>query len=303
VKATPVVRNTARWVSPRHRKWRRLLDSLSLDPDGLGRPLTEPTARDFIICGAPRSGTSLLAAVLHQPPQVITVMEPWDGMRLAPADLFASVREEIAQTGWLRRGRLDVGALRSKGEVRWGRDGEFPHAVATSQDPLLGIKWPAFYRYLALLPETKFLICLRHPVEVINSYSKQGGRLRYGLEYDIAFNRKMNTYIRAATGEDPLRRILLYDYVNLQLAPFLERPNVFPVRYERWFKDKENLLGELGEFLGTHLGPGEAVIRRPQPVDIPASELELIQRHCKSAAILGYDLNERRPSASYPRVC
>jgi hypothetical protein len=302
VKTASLTRHAARWVSPSHRKWKRLLRSLTINPDWLTPPMAEPRAGDFIICGAPRSGTSLLAAVLYQPPEMITVMEPWDGMRLAPADLFASLREEIAQTGWLRRGRLDVGALSAKGEVRWGRDGEFPHSVSTARDYLLGVKWPAFHRYLPLLPQTKFLICLRHPVEVINSYSKQGGRLRAGLEYDIAFNRKMNTYVRGATGEDSLRRILLYDYVNLQLIPFLERPTVFVVRYERWFEDKENLLRELGEFLGTHLGPGKAVIRRPRPVDIPASELELIQRHCKSAAILGYDLNEPQPSISSPRV-
>ena len=119
-------------ISPKHRKWRRLLRSLTMDPDSMRHPVPEPTARDFIICGAPRSGTSLLAAVLYQPPRVVTVMEPWDGMRLPPADLFASVREEIVQTGWLQKGRLDVEALRSRGEVRWGRDGEFPHPVATS---------------------------------------------------------------------------------------------------------------------------------------------------------------------------
>lgn len=302
MKSGSLVRETARWASPIHRRWRRLLHSLTLDPDWLKQPVREPSSRDFIICGTPRSGTSLLAAVLYQPPEVVTVMEPWDGMRLPPADLFASIREEIAQTGWLRRGRLDVGTLRSKGEVRWGRDGEFPHAVATSHDYLLGIKWPAFYRFLELLPHTKFLVCLRHPVEVINSYSKQGGRLRQGLEYDIAFNRKMNGHLQSATDRDSVRRIFLYDYINMQLAPYLEHPNVFAVRYERWFDDKERLLQELGEFLGTNLGPGQAVMRRPRPVEMPASELELIERHCKSAPILGYEVSEPQPVTSDPRV-
>jgi hypothetical protein len=296
------VRDVARWASPSHRRWRRLLRSLTLDPDRLRLSMQQPGPRDFVICGAPRSGTSLLAAVLYQLPEVVTVMEPWDGMRLPPADLFAALRDEIAGTGWLRRGRLDVDALSSKGEVRWGRDREFPHAVTTSEDYLLGIKWPTFYRYLGLLPQTKFLVCLRHPVEVINSYSKQGGRLRHGLEYDIAFNRKMNEQLRSATDRDSVRRILLYDYVNLRLAPYTGRPNVFAVRYERWFEDKEGLLQELGRFLGTDLGPGKAVIRHPRPVDIPGSEVELIRRHCTSAAALGYELDQPRPLTSQPKV-
>jgi hypothetical protein len=302
VRTHTLARDAARWASPSYRRWRRLLRSLALDPDQLKRPVRDASPRDFIICGVPRSGTSLLTAVLYQPPEVMTVMEPWDGMRLAPADLFTSIRDEIARTGWLRRGRLDVAALNSKGEVRWGRDGEFPHAVAASRDYLLGIKWPAFYRYLALLPRTKFLVCLRHPVEVINSYSRQGGRLRHGLEYDIAFNKKMNGHLRSATDQDSVRRILLYDYVNLQLAPYIRRPNVFVVRYERWFEDKDRLLQELGRFLGTDLRPGAAVIRRPRPVDIPASDLELIQRHCTSAAVLGYELDEPQPLTAHPKV-
>jgi hypothetical protein len=301
VRTRSLVRDAIRWVSPSYRRWRRLLDSLKLDPDRLEEPLREPGPRDFVICGAPRSGTSLLAAVLYQPPGIVTVMEPWDGMRLSPADLFASLRDEIAGTGWLRRGRLDVGALGSKGQVRWGRDGDFPHAVATSPD-LLGIKWPAFYRYLELLPRTKFLVCLRHPVEVINSYAKQGGRLRHGFEYDIAFNKEMNSHLRTATDQDSVRRILLYDYINLRLAPYLDRPNVFPVRYERWFEDKERLLQELGRFLGHDLAPGKAVIRRPRPVDIAASEIELIERHCTSAAVLGYELGKAEPLTSHPKV-
>ena len=289
-------------ISPKHRRWRRLLRSLTMDPHRMNDSVPEPTARDFIICGAPRSGTSLLAAVLYQPPRVVTVMEPWDGMRLPPADLFASVREEIIRTGWLHKGRLDVEALRSRGEVRWGRDGEFPHPVAASQNFLLGIKWPAFYRYLEFLPHTKFLVCLRHPVEVINSYSHQGGSLRRGLEYDIRFNKKMNQSLLSTTEQDHVRRVLLYDYANLRLAPHLDRPNVFAVRYERWFEDRKRLLHEIGAFLGTDLGPGMAVIRRPRPADLSASELEVIERHCRSAAILGYDLSQADRVASGARI-
>jgi len=66
-------RAAARRLSPRHRRWRRLLDSLTLDPDHLPRPVEAPGTRDFVICGCPRTGTALLTAMLFQPPRVVTV--------------------------------------------------------------------------------------------------------------------------------------------------------------------------------------------------------------------------------------
>jgi hypothetical protein len=286
-----LVKTMAGRVSPAHRRWRRLLSSATLDPDELASPLRSPGPQDFIICGAPRSGTSLVAAVLHQPPKSMTVMEPWDGMRMAPADLFDSLREEMAQ-GWLRRGRLDVDALRADGEVRWGGDGEFPHRIEMSDDSLVGVKWPAFWRYLGLLPRTKFLVCIRHPAEVISSYGRQSGRLHRGFEYDIPFNERMNRFLDSAADNDEVRRVLLYDYINLGIAPYLQRPNVFVVRYERWFDDGARLLSEIGRFLGAELDRSRAVIRRPPTTTMRSSELALTKRHCTSAAILGYRLDE-----------
>jgi hypothetical protein len=103
------LRAAAAPLSPRHRRWRRLLASLALDPDRLAPPIAAPAAGDFIVCGAPRTGTTLLAAMLYQPPAVVTAMEPWDGLRLAPAELFASIRREIDDTGRLSGSKLDVG--------------------------------------------------------------------------------------------------------------------------------------------------------------------------------------------------
>lgn len=278
-------------VSPRYRRWKRLLRSLTLDPDALARPVAAPSDRDFIICGCPRSGTSLLCAALYQPPSVVTVMEPWDGMRLDPADLFASLRAEILATRKLTRGRLDVGTLEREGSVRWGRDGAYPHSVATEPGFLLGVKWPAYWRLIELLPETRFLVCLRHPADVVASFRRQGGGLREGLEYDIPFNRAMNEQLLAATPDPALRRILLYDHVNGRLLPNLDRPNVLPVRYERWFTDPDALLAEIGSFLGVDLGSGPARIHAPEgDSGMPPDELEFLAAQCRTGAELGYPL-------------
>jgi hypothetical protein len=275
-------------VLPRHRRWRRTLRSLTLDPDDLPRPVAGPPERDFMICGSPRTGTTLLAALLYQPPSVVTVAEPWDTMRMAPAELFASLREEI-RTGSLQRGRLDVGALLEDGIVRERRDGELAQGVGVAPDFLLGVKLPAFWRYLDLLPKTKFLVCLRHPVEVIASYERKGGPLREGVDSDSAINRAMNARLMSSASDRAVRRVLLYDYINSRILPHLSRPNVLPVRYERWFTEPRAMLEELGDFLEVDLSAPRARIRHPAADSDPRGQrAQLIRRHCTTVGALGY---------------
>jgi len=230
--------------------------------------------------------------MLFQPPKIITVMEPWDGMRLAPAPLFASLRHEMGETAMLKRGKLDIETLMDRGMVRWCQEGESTPKVNVSSDCLLGVKWVAFWRYLELLPETKFLFCTRHPFDVINSCKSHGGRLAQGLEYDTSFNRRMNKELKRATRDDALRRILLYDYINERILPLLGQPNVFPVRYERWLTEPLTLLSELSDFLGSPLNCGPAIIRPPKgKPKLSPKEISLIKEHCKTAEPLGYRLD------------
>jgi hypothetical protein len=283
---------TAR-LSPRSRRWRRFLRGLSLDPDALPRPVTPPGPRDFIICGPSRSGTTLLCAALHQPPAVVTVMEPWDGMRLPPAELFASLRREIGQTGHLSRGRLDVETLDRQGGIRWQREGAAAVPLPVEEDGyLLGVKWPAYWRYLELLPRTRFLVCVRHPFEVVASFRASGGRLAQGLDYDTAFNRGMNRELRGATADPTLRRVLLYDYVVSRLLPHLDRPGVLVVRYERWFQEPEVVMGEVEDLLGVPLRRGTVKIRPPDAPALGAEERRIVTEHCRTAGALGYRLSE-----------
>lgn len=290
-----IVLGMLRALSPRHRRWRQLVHSLQLDWSELERPLEEPGDSNFIICGFPRSGTSLLAAATYQPPRCVTVMEPWDGLRSAPVDLFRSLRVEI-DTGVLQRGQMDPYAL-ERGEVHRGRDGEFPHSVAVESDFLLGVKWPAYWRYLDLLPRTKFLVCVRNPVEVITSFARVGGRLRQGLDYDVPFNREMNGTLSALTDDIRIRRVLMYEYIASRIVPHLGDRNVFVVRYERWFFDRQRLMDDLSQFLGVALGPGRPIIRRPDNSQHEDPDLYgLIEVYCPAAVALGYGAGAGRSS-------
>ena len=284
------LRSVRRLLSPDHRRWRRFSETLTLDPGRLPDPLEAPGPNDFFICGSPRTGTSLLCAALFQPPRCITVMEPWDGMRLAPARLFRSLRKEMEETGQLRRGKLDVTTLNRDGGVRWCTEGVCSAPVRCPEDCLVGVKWPAFWRYLELLSATRFIVCLRHPFEVIASYRKAGGSLAEGFDYDIPFNRAMNAELRAGTRDGAIRRIRLYDHINARVLPFLERPNVLAVRYERWFTEPEAVLEELGDFLGADLRGNRARIQPPRQEGQLREEIQLIRAHCTTAERLGYAL-------------
>ncbi len=280
-----------RRLSPRHRRWQQLLASCSIDPDALPAPIEEPGSSDVMICGHSRSGTALVTAALWQPPSVVTVMEPWDAFRLAPADLFRSLRTEMATTGQISCGRLDVAALEEEGAVRWQRDGERAVDVTYGEDTVVVAKMPVFWRYLDRLPETRFIVCVRNPIEVISSYARVGGRLAEGLDYDIPFNSKMNQSLLAQTDDALLRQIAMFDYVADRLIPHLTRSNVHVVRYEDWATDALGQMATLGEFLGVELGPLRVSIRSGETPEPDAETAALIAQNCRTAGALGYDLN------------
>jgi hypothetical protein len=284
------IRDTAARLSPRRRRWERFLRELPLDPDELDSPLAQPGQDDFIICGCPRTGTTLLAAVLFQPPRVVTCMEPWDGMRLPPAELFASLRDEVETTGKLKRGRLDLHELCRSGLVRWCKEGEASVDVGVESSWLLGVKWPGYWRFLGYLPRTRFIVCLRDPYDVIASFKAMGGRVGEGLQYDTRFNREMNKALQEATSDPALRRVLLFEYVHRRLLPHLERPEVLVVRYERWFDDRRALLGDISRFVGYPISAARIKIRRPQSDGLSRHDRDLIAAHCGTAATLGYSI-------------
>lgn len=284
------VREIAGWLSPGRRRWRQFLRSLPVAPEDCTGNLREVGPHDFIICGCPRTGTTLLAAFLFQPPASVTVMEPWDGMRMLPSDLFRSLRLELQTSRALGRGKLDIGALQSQGLVRWTADGTSSATVTYHDSTLVGVKWPAFWRYLDRLPTARFLVTLRHPYDVVHSFFKQGGRLARGLEYETRFHSQMNSCLERAIGDPAIRRVLLFDYIHERILEHLSRRNVLAVRYERWFSDRDMLVKEIETFLGVRLRNPLPTIRQPGSDGSDEAVREAVRRYCGTAGRLGYDL-------------
>ena len=269
-------------------RWRAHLASLRWHVDGL-ETIEGPEGRNFIICGLPRSGTSLLCGALLQPPRIVTVMEPWDGLRMPPAELFASLREEIRETGEMSRGKLDLDALRDHGRIQWTSEGSQSMGFDDFGNLVLGVKWPTFWQYLGRLPTVKFLVCIRDPYEVVASFKRVGGRLGNGLEYAVRFNRTMNRELRGMAPTDWERRVFLYEYIASRALDFASEPNVMLVRFERWFDDPDGLVRQMSRFLDVDIDPPKIQIRRPnREPSLDRRERDLIAEVCDSARTLGY---------------
>jgi hypothetical protein len=154
----------------------------------------------------------------------------------------------------------------------------------------VGVKWPSYWQLIPHLPETRFVVCVRDPAEVISSFVGARGALRDGLELDVAFHAELNAGLRAATWRRADRRALLYETIARRVREHAERPNVLVVRYERWATDPAGLLDEVGAFLGVDVSQP---LVRLRPSRASAPRLSRRDRHaiahlCPSAAALGY---------------
>lgn len=206
---------------------------------------------------------------------------------MEPAELFRSLRAELESTGALGRGRLDLSELDS-GRVQWIRDGEKVFTVPYSRHSLLAVKWPTLWQLLDHLPETRFLVCIRDPLEVVASFGAQPGRLSLGLDYDVAINKRMNDFLRQETSDPLRRRALHWEYINSRVFSHLTRPNVLAVRYERWFEDPGDLLSEISMFLETDMSPGRITLRSPASREYSPETLRVVTELCPTAIELGY---------------
>ena len=86
--------------------------------------------------------------------------------------------------------------------------------------------------------------------------------------------------------------MLLFEYVHKRLMPHLTNPQVLVVRYERWFDDRDALLGDISGFLGCDVTARHVELKRSATVGVLSPrDRDLIARHCSTAAELGYRVN------------
>ena len=275
----------------------------------------DPRLKDniFVLTGMPRSGTTYLAAVLHNPPAVVTISEAggqWKQLMKAYGrtprvfDVFSDYRERI-----LRGERVHTleGTAGFEGKQRidtWSQK-KTQRKIKADHDFKLGMKNPeVFLELLPLFREagTRCVITARHPVSVINSWVKKvEKRLSKGGTIEGTFaNGQCITY-DSPSEDSVLRRIDLYNHFAGLMTDHLEDANVMLIRYEDWFTDKEQL-ARVCRFLGVpvlrHLNP-QLIL--PDPLMISEEEQQAILAGCLVAHKFGYFTEgDRLKPVSFP---
>jgi hypothetical protein len=261
-----------------------------------------PRDRVFLLTGLPRSGTTYLAAVLHDPPRAICQSEArgaWKRAWRANADddeilrILGSLRSDVAEgrptttfqgtSGYEGQGRVDT----------WNQPKQ-DRVVAADSDFHFGAKNPEIF--LDWLPRWRRLgfrvvVTLRHPAAVINSWlGRRMTRLAAGKPVVGTFGHGDATTF-SATEDDPLDRcIALHEHLSKRIVDHLDDDGVFLVRYDGWFSD-DDLLRRIRRFLGLpNSGPPSPAPMRPEPPrHLSANDVERIRVGCVHAEALGFD--------------
>lgn len=262
--------------------------------------------RIFALTGMPRSGTTYLCAVLHNPPQVITLSEAsgqWKrlfknyGRSIRVFEVFSEQRERI-----LRGEKMATfeGTSGYQGEERvdtWNQK-KVERALNAVPDFVLGMKNPAvFLELLEVFRDAgiKCVISVRHPVSILNSWVKKtlprlktGKSIKGTFAYGDAISYRSNS-------EDPVdRRIDLHNYFADLIVEHMFDPNVMIVRHEDWYTDQAQL-ERVARFLNIpHSGRLRPKAVPPDPPILSQAEQERILVGCKIAGEFGYPVEKGR---------
>ena len=266
----------------------------------------------FALSGLPRSGTTYLAAVLHDPPSTITMSEARGAWKQAWRN--GANTEVIAELMHEFHERIRVGEAVATFEGTPGYSGDarvdtwnqpkIERAIDTTPGFRLGFKNPEVF--LDWLPQLRELgipvvITVRHPVTIVNSWlKKRTMRITRGKDPAGHFgNGDATTF--TASASDPIDRCIeLHEYLATKIVKLLDDPGVLIIRYEHWFSD-DNLLTQIVDFLGLHSSKGLSPrpIRPETPNLLDDDAIERLRTGCLSAEPLGYSRNSEAWRAGF----
>lgn len=256
----------------------------------------------FILTGLPRSGTTYLAAVLYNPPGVVTLSEAggrWKDLYRTHGksdkifDIFHEFRarilmgEEVSTIegtpGFEGRGRVDT----------WNQK-KVQKKITVHSEFFLGLKNPeVFLGFLEVFLNAglKCIVTVRHPAFVINSWVK---RLKDRLDKSSAIEGKFangDSVIFCSKLDRPEdRRIDLYNYMSDLIVRQMGSKNILIIRHEDWYIDRSQL-DRVSDFLGIpNIGYLRPAPISPDPLVITDEEHEKILRGCTIAAKFGYQI-------------
>jgi hypothetical protein len=277
-------------------KWANLLDRKFP-----GRTGVTP---ELIITGIPRSGTSLLANLLHRLDNCVVVNEPPEApealMRESPpwglATLFRDIRRDVLE-GKPIRNKLEDGKPTQDTAISSGF--EFYHPRITATDFVLGIKTTiAFLSRLPdirrAMPNARFVACVRDPLDTIASWKGTFSHLRdanvrapnVGNPDDpwISGDHRKQLLDIAEIPDAPSRRAAWWAYLTGLVLE--NREHLILVRYEDLVAQPRKVLDQIlsGWPAGNETEPiAPSQIRRRQE-NLDAADIAAVRSLCSAAA-------------------
>lgn len=206
-------------------------------------------ARDLVLTGVPRSGTTLCCRLLNQAPETVALVEPMPVQTLPvqPAQAVAEIAAFFAQSRQrlLAEGRATSQQIAGQGtdnffdadrrdglRVRKAQLGEVQVGKPLSPQFTLAIKHNAAFTALlpALLPVFDCVAVVRNPLAVLASWSTvdlpvRQGRLPAGERFDPELTARLD-----AQPDVLERQCLLLDWLFSRFASVLPAARI--VRYE-----------------------------------------------------------------------
>jgi tetratricopeptide (TPR) repeat protein len=195
----------------------------------------EPIRRFALLCGHPRSGTTLLEQVLDAHPEIVSSEEtpiffetyltlkrgaPEDARILSILDSAAPIELQQARDDYFRFTQALLGKL-------------IGNRLLVDKNPSLTTLVPAVIR---VFPETKFIVALRDPRDVCLSFFMQ----------PLPLNISSVSYLTLEGTAEEYAALMGFWQT---MAPRMRNPHI-EVRYEDMVKDLENVLRKVLEFLG-----------------------------------------------------
>ena len=205
----------------------------------------------FFCVGSEKSGTTLLARVLDQHPDVACIWESYAFRPNARASIFNPDSEKWGRHGfseddvqlwsrvWNDRARSFLGRIAGR---LTGKNvfitSCFRRTMPSALDDfarrcdarVVGDKWPAYIRYidelLTVFPDARIIYNVRDPRALWNSAQRFKERRR---------------------GDELLEQMLDNDR---RIRPYLERPNFLTVRYEDLVLEPDTTVQRMYDFLG-----------------------------------------------------
>jgi tetratricopeptide (TPR) repeat protein len=226
-------------------------------------PALSPGRRLALLCGHPRSGTTLLEQVLDGHPDVVSVEETNVFLDDALGPLKRTLPPDAPLLPILEAATLPALQASHAGYFRFlelAHGSPFAGRQLIDKNPVLTSYLPAFVR---LLPETKFLVALRDPRDVVMSCFMQPHRQKTAIQASLSLAVTVEHYV----GMMGHWRAL----APLMPVPWLE------VRYEDMVTDLEPIARKVLDFLGVpwddrvlafHETARKKIVRSPTYADV-----------------------------------